>query len=101
MGSTFLAIPVYPPDVVFQIMDFYAASGMSLLWICFFETVYKKLQEVAGNPRNHSDNFSDRGVVVLRRRPLRRQHRRDDGRAPALLLVPLLGRLRTHRHDRE
>ena len=22
-----------------QIMDFYAASGMSLLWICFFETI--------------------------------------------------------------
>ena len=24
---------------LFQIMDFYAASGLSLLWICFFETI--------------------------------------------------------------
>ena len=24
---------------MFQIMDFYAASGLSLLWICFFETI--------------------------------------------------------------
>ena len=24
---------------LFQIVDFYAASGMSLLWICFFETI--------------------------------------------------------------
>ena len=24
---------------LFQIMDFYAASGLSLLWICFFEVI--------------------------------------------------------------
>ena len=24
---------------LFQIMDFYSASGLSLLWICFFETI--------------------------------------------------------------
>lgn len=24
---------------LFQLMDFYAASGMSLLWICFFQTI--------------------------------------------------------------
>ena len=28
-----------PSSDPFQIMDFYAASGMSLLWICFFETI--------------------------------------------------------------
>lgn len=24
---------------IFQLMDFYAASGMSLLWVCFFQTI--------------------------------------------------------------
>ena len=24
---------------IFQLMDFYSASGMPLLWICFWETV--------------------------------------------------------------
>ncbi len=24
---------------LFQIMDFYSASGMSLLWVCFFQTI--------------------------------------------------------------
>ncbi len=24
---------------IFQLMDFYAASGMSLLWACFFQTM--------------------------------------------------------------
>lgn len=24
---------------IFQLMDFYSASGMSLLWVCFFQTI--------------------------------------------------------------
>lgn len=24
---------------IFQLMDFYAVSGMSLLWVCFFQTI--------------------------------------------------------------
>jgi len=37
----FLGIPMCTNGGIylFQIMDFYSASGLSLLWICFFETV--------------------------------------------------------------
>jgi solute carrier family 6 GABA transporter-like protein 1 len=24
---------------LFQLMDFYSASGMALLWVCFFQTI--------------------------------------------------------------
>lgn len=24
---------------IFQLMDFYSASGMSILWVCFFQTI--------------------------------------------------------------
>lgn len=38
---------------LFQIMDFYSASGLSLLWICFFETIavswFYGVKRFAGN----------------------------------------------------
>jgi len=41
MGCFFLGLPMCTEGgmYLFQIMDFYAASGLSLLWICFFETI--------------------------------------------------------------
>ena len=39
-NATFLSISILQGGMyLFQIMDFYAASGLSLLWIVFFETI--------------------------------------------------------------
>ena len=50
---------------LFQIMDFYAASGMSLLWICFFETIavawFYGVNKFAGNIEEMMG--SKRGIV--------------------------------------
>jgi len=31
--------PLQGGAYIFQLMDFYAASGISLLWVCFFQTI--------------------------------------------------------------
>merc|ERR1712110_876197 len=64
----FLGIPMCTNGGIylFQIMDFYSASGLSLLWICFFETV--AVSEL--NPESHllywTGFRSNKGLLTFR-----------------------------------
>ena len=75
---------------IFQLMDFYSASGMPLLWICFWETV--ALSWVFGAARFREVMI--KSVSVIRLMLLCRGYLRDDWSPSSIPLLSLLEILR-------